>query len=86
MKFKLDEEPRALQFALEAVRRAGIEPVQRKIRGGTDGAMLSYKGLPTPNIFAGGMNFHSKKEYVPLKSLEAAVSTIIELAKLFSGG
>jgi tripeptide aminopeptidase len=85
MKFKLDDEPRAVEYALEAVRRAGIEPIQKKIRGGTDGAMLSYKGLPTPNIFAGGMNFHSKKEYVPVASMEAAVKVIIELSKLFSG-
>jgi tripeptide aminopeptidase len=85
MKFKLDEKPRAVQYALEAVKRSGIEPIQKKIRGGTDGAMLSYKGLPTPNIFAGGMNFHSKKEYVPVKSMEGAVRTIIELVKIFAG-
>ena len=84
MKFKLDEEPRAVEYALMAVKNAGIEPIQRKIRGGTDGAMLSYKGLPTPNIFAGGMNFHSKREYVPVESMEAAVKVIIELVKLFS--
>ena len=86
MKFKLDEEPRALEYALKAVKNAGIEPMQRMIRGGTDGAMLSYKGLPTPNIFAGGMNFHSKREYVPVISLEAAVLTILQLAKLFTEG
>lgn len=84
MKFKLDEEPRAVSYALEAVKKAGVVPVQKKIRGGTDGAMLSYKGLPTPNIFAGGMNFHSKTEYIPLESMEAAVRTIIELVKIFS--
>ncbi len=84
MKFKLDEEPRAVKYALEAVTNAGVLPLQKKIRGGTDGAMLSYKGLPTPNIFAGGMNFHSKTEYIPLKSMEAAVRTIIELVKIFS--
>jgi tripeptide aminopeptidase len=84
MKFKLDDEPRAVEYALKAVKNAGIEPIQRKIRGGTDGAMLSYKGLPTPNIFAGGMNFHSKREYVPLESMEAAVKVIIELVKLYA--
>jgi tripeptide aminopeptidase len=84
MKFKLDDEPRAVEYALKAVRNAGIDPIQRKIRGGTDGAMLSYKGLPTPNIFAGGMNFHSKREYVPVSSMEAAVRTILELVKLYS--
>lgn len=84
MKFKLDDEPRAVEFAIKAVKNAGIEPIQRKIRGGTDGAMLSYKGLPTPNIFAGGMNFHSKREYVPVESMEAAVKVILELVKLYS--
>ena len=86
MKFKLDEEPRALEYAMEAVRRAGIEPVRKMIRGGTDGAMLSYRGLPTPNLFAGGMNFHSKREYVPLRSMEKARETILELVKLFAEG
>jgi tripeptide aminopeptidase len=84
MKFKLDEEPRAVSYALEAVKKAGVKPIQKKIRGGTDGAMLSFKGLPTPNIFAGGMNFHSKTEYIPLGSMEAAVRTILELVKIFS--
>ena len=83
MKFKLDEDPRVVEYAIEAVRRAGIKPKKTLIRGGTDGAMLSYKGLLTPNLFAGGMNFHSKREYVPLESMEASVRTILELVKLY---
>ncbi len=83
MKYRLNEDPRVVEYAVEAVRRAGVEPIQTIIRGGTDGAMLSYKGLLTPNIFAGGMNFHSKREYVPAPSLEAAQRTIIELLKIY---
>ncbi|MFO8051152.1 MAG: peptidase T [Thermoplasmatota archaeon] len=86
MKLKLDEDKRVVDHALEAVRRAGLEPKKEIIRGGTDGAMLSYKGLPTPNLFTGGMNFHSKQEYVPLASMEASVRTIIELVKLYTEG
>ncbi|MGA1848264.1 MAG: peptidase T [Thermoplasmatota archaeon] len=85
MKFKLDEDPRVVEYAVEAVKRAGIDPIKAIIRGGTDGAMLSYKGLLTPNLFAGGMNFHSRREYVPLESMEASVKTIIELLKLYAG-
>ncbi|MGA1819822.1 MAG: peptidase T [Thermoplasmatota archaeon] len=84
MKFKLDEDPRIVEFAVEAVKRAGVTPKKAIIRGGTDGAMLSYKGLLTPNLFAGGMNFHSRREYVPLESMEASVRTIIELLKLYA--
>jgi tripeptide aminopeptidase len=65
------------------VKRAGVEPKKAIIRGGTDGAMLSYKGLLTPNLFAGGMNFHSKREFVPEESMEASVKVILELLKVF---
>ncbi|MGA1866008.1 MAG: peptidase T [Thermoplasmatota archaeon] len=84
MKFKLDEDPRVVDYAVEAVSRAGVAPKKAIIRGGTDGAMLSYRGLLTPNLFAGGMNFHSRMEYVPLESMEAAVRTIIELLKVYT--
>ncbi len=83
MKYRLNEDPRVVEYAVEAVKRAGVEPILTIIRGGTDGAMLSYKGLLTPNLFAGGMNFHSKREYVPVPSLEAAQRTIIELLKIY---
>jgi tripeptide aminopeptidase len=68
-------------MAFEAVEKADVPLKKAIVRGGTDGSRLSYMGLPTPNIFAGGMNFHSRKEYVPLGSMEASVRTIIELAK-----
>jgi len=83
MKVILDEYPDVVENALEAVRRTGMEPKLRSIRGGTDGARLCFMGLPTPNIFAGGVNFHSKKEFVPIPAMEKAVETIIELVKIY---
>ena len=80
---KIRENPEIVDLALEAVRNVGVEPEKKIIRGGTDGAMLSFKGLPTPNIFAGGMNFHSKREYVPLESMFKARDVIIEMINLF---
>jgi tripeptide aminopeptidase len=82
MKIVLDKYPKVLDFAMEGCRRAGVEPELRNIRGGTDGARLCFMGLPTPNIFAGGINFHGKKEFVPVPSMEKAVEVIIEIAKL----
>ncbi len=79
MKYKLDESPEVVNFALEAVRRAGMEPVLNMIRGGTDGARLSFEGLPTPNIFTGGHNFHSKIEWISVQGMKKAVETIIQL-------
>jgi tripeptide aminopeptidase len=83
MKYILDKDPRAREIAFEAVESADVPLKKAIVRGGTDGSRLSYMGLPTPNIFAGGMNFHSRKEYVPLASMEASVRTIIELAKIY---
>ena len=80
MRLKLDEDPRAVEYAMEAIRRAGHEPHKELIRGGTDGARLCYMGLLTPNLFAGGVNFHSKLEFVPVQWMEAAVETIVQLA------
>jgi len=79
MRLKLDEDPRAVEYAMEAIRRAGHEPHKELIRGGTDGARLCYMGLLTPNLFAGGVNFHSKLEFVPVQWMEAAVETIVQL-------
>lgn len=84
MKYKLDEHPHVIEYAIEAVRRSGLEPVRNLIRGGTDGARLSYMGLPTPNIFTGGHNFHSKKEWVSVQHMEKAVETIVNLAKIWA--
>jgi len=80
----LDREPRAVEFAMEAVRMAGVEPKLQSIRGGTDGSRLSAMGLPTPNIFAGGINFHSKFEWVPVRAMEKAAETVVHLARLWA--
>jgi tripeptide aminopeptidase len=77
MKYDLEKEPRAVAYASEGIRRAGIEPVLGSIRGGTDGAVLSARGLPTPNLFTGEQSFHSFGEWVCVKDMELAVSTIL---------
>ncbi|WP_395449200.1 peptidase T [Aminobacter sp. UC22_36] len=83
MKVVLDRHPEIVENALEAVRRAGMEPVRGSIRGGTDGSRLSFMGLPCPNIFAGGHAFHSPLEWVSRQDMERAVKTIVELAKVW---
>ena len=70
--------------AVKAMEMAGVKPRIQPIRGGTDGANLSFKGLPCPNIFAGGLNFHGKMEFVPLESMEKAYQVIINLIGLFA--
>ena len=82
MREKIDPVIHIVEIAEEAMRRAGITPVVVPIRGGTDGAQLSFKGLPCPNIFAGGLNFHGRYEFVPIPSMEKATATIVEIAKL----
>lgn len=72
-----------VEKAVKAMEMAGIKPKVQPIRGGTDGAMLSAKGLPCPNIFAGGLNFHGKMEYVPLESMEKACEVILNIIKLY---
>ncbi|QND55126.1 peptidase T (plasmid) [Phyllobacterium sp. 628] len=83
MKAILDRNPEIVDNAVEAVRRAGMEPVRGSIRGGTDGSRLSFMGLPCPNIFAGGHAFHSPLEWVSRQDMEKAVATIVELAKVW---
>jgi tripeptide aminopeptidase len=85
MRDGMDREPRAVPFALEAVRRAGLEPRQKIIRGGTDGAHLTALGLPTPNLSCGEHNFHSPLEWVCLEEMQANVRTVVELLKLWAG-
>ncbi|GHT02980.1 peptidase T [Bacteroidia bacterium] len=68
-----------IELAEKAMKQAGITPIVRPIRGGTDGAQLSFKGLPCPNIFAGGLNFHGRYEFIPIQSMEAAVQVIINI-------
>ena len=84
MKYKIDEDPKVVEYALEAVRRSGIEPKKSIIRGGTDGAMLSYKSLLTPNIFTGGHNFHSKQEWISVQDMQKAVEVIINLIQIWA--
>jgi tripeptide aminopeptidase len=83
MKAILDRHPEIVDNAVEAIRRAGMEPVRGSIRGGTDGSRLSFMGLPCPNIFAGGHAFHSPLEWVSRQDMEKAVKTIVELAKVW---
>ena len=71
-----------VDLAEKAMRELGIEPIIKPIRGGTDGSRLSYMGLPCPNIFAGGHNFHGKYEYVPVESIKSAIDVIVKIAEL----
>ncbi len=84
MKDVLDSHPQVVEKALEAVRMSGLSPVKHAIRGGTDGARLSYMGLPCPNIFTGGSNFHARTEWVTLEDMEKAVEVIVNLARLWA--
>jgi len=84
MKAVLVRHPEIVENAVEAIRRAGMEPVLGSIRGGTDGSRLSYMGLPCPNIFAGGHAFHSPLEWISRQDMEKAVATIVELAKVWA--
>jgi tripeptide aminopeptidase len=83
MSYKIAEDPKVLEYALEAVSRQGIEPIRQAIRGGTDGARLSYMGLLTPNIWTGGQNFHSVQEWVSLTWMTAAVETTLQLLSVW---
>jgi tripeptide aminopeptidase len=75
--------PQVVENALEAVRRTGLQPVLKAIRGGTDGAKLCFMGLPTPNIFAGGHNFHSKREWVAVADMVLATNTLLNLVQIW---
>lgn len=84
MKIILDRYPEVLEKAVEAIKRVKIRPVKNIIRGGTDGARLSFMGLPTPNLFTGGLNFHSRYEWITLEDMQKATEVIIQLMKLWS--
>ena len=71
-----------IDLAKQAMTDCGITPIIQPIRGGTDGARLSFMGLPCPNLFAGGHNFHSNYEFVPVPSMEKAVSMVVRIAEL----
>jgi tripeptide aminopeptidase len=83
MKAVVSENPEISEYALLAIERAGLKPIKRSIRGGTDGSRLSFMGLPCPNIFAGEHAFHSKQEWVSVQDMEAAVRTIVHLALIW---
>jgi len=82
MKEKVLPVKHIVDIAENAMKLLGIKPIIKPIRGGTDGCQLSYKGLPCPNIFAGGHNFHGKYEYVPVESMQKAVDVIVKIAEL----
>ncbi|WP_407174773.1 peptidase T [Bradyrhizobium sp. STM 3562] len=83
MKEVIDRHPETVEYAMEAIRRAGLEPVRASIRGGTDGSRLSFMGLPCPNVFAGEHAFHSRLEWVSRQDMEKAVLTIVHLAMIW---
>ena len=82
MREKIEPLMHIVDLASEAMREVGIEPKIKPIRGGTDGAQLSFKGLPCPNIFTGGHNFHGRYEYIPIQSMEKAMQVIVKIATL----
>ena len=84
MREMVEPHPEVIDKAKKAMEMAGVVPIVRPIRGGTDGSRLSYMGLPCPNLFAGGMNFHGKFEYCSVQSMERAMQTIINLATLWA--
>ena len=86
MREVLDRHPEVVERARTAIRRAGLQPDERPIRGGTDGSRLSFMGLPTPNLFAGEHNFHSRLEWTSRQDLEKAVEVIVHLARVWAEG
>lgn len=83
MREMVEPHPQLIEKARQAMQQAGVEPIVRPIRGGTDGSRLSYMGLPCPNLFTGGMNFHGRYEYCSLTTMQKAVQTIINLVQLW---
>lgn len=83
MREVLEAHPAVVENAREAIRRTGLQPVERPIRGGTDGSRLSFMGLPTPNLFAGEHNFHSRLEWVSAQDMDKAVEVIVHLARVW---
>ena len=81
MREKIEPMMHIIDLAAEAMKAVGVEPNIKAIRGGTDGAQLSFKGLPCPNIFAGGLNFHGRYEFVPIQNMEKATKVIVELVQ-----
>ena len=82
MKEKIDPNMHVIDIVLRAMQESGVSPRVEPIRGGTDGAQLSFKGLPCPNIFAGGVNFHGPHEFVSIQVMEKVVKTIVKIAEI----
>lgn len=82
MREKIEPVMHIIDVAIKAMENVDVKPKVQPIRGGTDGAQLSFKGLPCPNIFAGGLNFHGRYEFVPIPSMEKATQVIVEIARL----
>lgn len=82
MREKIEPVPHVIDYAFRAMQEVGVTPIVRPIRGGTDGARLSFMGLPCPNIFAGGLNFHGRYEFIPIPSMYKAVDVIVKIAEL----
>ncbi len=85
MKEKIDPQMHVIDLVLHAMQAVGVAPKVKPIRGGTDGAQLSFRGLPCPNIFAGGINFHGPYEFVPIQSMEKAMQVVVKICELTAG-
>lgn len=85
MREQIEPHPQLISYAEQAMQLAGVKPLIRPIRGGTDGARLSYMGLPCPNLFTGGLNFHGRYEYASLTTMSRAVETLVHLTQLWRG-
>jgi tripeptide aminopeptidase len=84
MREVLEQHPRVVDYARQAIRLAGMEPIEKPIRGGTDGSRLSFMGLPTPNLFAGEQNFHSRLEWVSAEDMDKAVEVVVRLCEIWA--
>ena len=84
MKQVLDKYPEVVEMAEDAILRSGLTPARTAVRGGTDGARLCFMGLPTPNIFTGGHNYHSRYEWIALEDMEKATEVIVRLMEIWA--
>ena len=84
MREALDGVPHVVEAAMEATRRAGLEPRLESIRGGTDGSRLTELGVPTPNIFTGGNDYHSEREWISAQDMAISAATVIELLRVLA--
>ena len=82
MKEKIDPQMHVIDLVLKAMQECGVAPKVKPIRGGTDGAQLSFKGLPCPNIFAGGVNFHGPYEFISIQSMQKAMDVVVKICEL----